>query len=333
MPSGNGFAASRHSPMTQDLHVLGIDAGGTKTVCQLADDHGRGPRRSARRRRQPAGGRRARGREGPPRRDGGGDRRPRDHAGGDLPRHRRRRSAGRRRGGARDHAAHRLQGARARRQRRAGRARGRRARRSPASSSSPAPGRSPTAATRRTKRRAPAAGATCSATRAAATGSAAPRCARCCAKPITAGRKTALTPLLLQHFGVAQAQGLIHEVYHSNLKPSAIGALAQCVQAAFRDGDSAAIGILRGAADELEASGLSVARRLGLVGEPFTFILSGGIFRAVPVAARGARAPAAGRRAGQQHASCSTASRRPAPSRSRSRKRAAARVIPAYKRD
>ena len=96
------------------------------------------------------------------------------------------------------------------------------------------------------------------------------------------GPKTALTPLLLRHFGVSQAQNLLHEVYHTNLKPSAIGALAQCVQQAFGEGDEAAIGILRGAADELEGSGLSVARRLGLVGQSFTFLLSGGIFRAVP---------------------------------------------------
>jgi N-acetylglucosamine kinase-like BadF-type ATPase len=96
------------------------------------------------------------------------------------------------------------------------------------------------------------------------------------------GPKTALTPLLLRHFGVSQAQSLIHEVYHTNLKPSAIGALAQCVQAAFAEGDPVAIGILRGAADELEASGISVARRLSLVGQTFGFILSGGIFRAVP---------------------------------------------------
>jgi len=96
------------------------------------------------------------------------------------------------------------------------------------------------------------------------------------------GQKTALTPLLLRHFGIAEAQGLLHEVYYSNLKAAAIGALAQCVQAAFQEGDAAAIGILRSAADELESSGLSVARRLGLVGSPFTFVLSGGIFRAVP---------------------------------------------------
>src|SRR5512134_857167 len=50
------------------------------------------------------------------------------------------------------------------------------------------------------------------------------------------GPKTALTPLLLRHFGVAQAQNLLHEVYHTNLKPSAIGSLAECVQQAFGDG-------------------------------------------------------------------------------------------------
>jgi N-acetylglucosamine kinase-like BadF-type ATPase len=96
------------------------------------------------------------------------------------------------------------------------------------------------------------------------------------------GPKTALTSLLLRHFDVLQAQNLLHEVYHTDLKPSAIGQLAQCVQQAFSEGDEAAIGILRGAADQLEGSGVSVARRLGLIGEPFPFILSGGIFRAVP---------------------------------------------------
>jgi N-acetylglucosamine kinase-like BadF-type ATPase len=96
------------------------------------------------------------------------------------------------------------------------------------------------------------------------------------------GPSTALTPMLLEHFGVSQPQGLIHEVYHTNLKPAAIGALARSVQSAFTVGDEAAIGILRAAANELESSALSVARRLGLVGQSFPFILAGGIFRAVP---------------------------------------------------
>lgn len=96
------------------------------------------------------------------------------------------------------------------------------------------------------------------------------------------GPRTKLTPLLLHHFGVTHAQGLIHQVYHSNLKPAAIGVLAKCVQAAFGDGDRAAIGILRAAADELESAAVSVAMRLDLPGSPFPFVLAGGIFRAVP---------------------------------------------------
>ena len=96
------------------------------------------------------------------------------------------------------------------------------------------------------------------------------------------GQATALTPLLLKHFGITRAQGLLHEVYYSHLRPSAIGSLAECVHTAFLDGDAVATGILRAAANELEASGLTVARRLGLIGEAFTFVLSGGIFRAVP---------------------------------------------------
>jgi N-acetylglucosamine kinase-like BadF-type ATPase len=96
------------------------------------------------------------------------------------------------------------------------------------------------------------------------------------------GPATALTPLLLRHLAVDRPQGLIHEVYHATLKPSAIGALAQFVHQAFAAGDEVAIGILRAAADELESSAISVARRLHLVGQPFAFILSGGIFKAVP---------------------------------------------------
>jgi N-acetylglucosamine kinase-like BadF-type ATPase len=86
------------------------------------------------------------------------------------------------------------------------------------------------------------------------------------------GSATALTPLLLAHFGVDEAQGLIHEVYQSDLKPTSIGALARCVHEAFLQGDAVAIGILRTAADELEGAGVSVARRLGLLGEPFTCV-------------------------------------------------------------
>jgi N-acetylglucosamine kinase-like BadF-type ATPase len=96
------------------------------------------------------------------------------------------------------------------------------------------------------------------------------------------GPETELTSLLLKHFGVARAQDLIHEVYHETPNPATIAAVAQCVQQAFLDGDPVAIGILRASADQLEQSGLSVARRLEMIGMPFPFVLAGGIFRAVP---------------------------------------------------
>jgi N-acetylglucosamine kinase-like BadF-type ATPase len=96
------------------------------------------------------------------------------------------------------------------------------------------------------------------------------------------GPATLLTGLLLNYYGVARAQDLIAQVYHGGLKPAAIASLAQCVQGAFSDGDAVAIGILRSAADQLESSALSVARRLELVGSDFPFVLSGGIYRAVP---------------------------------------------------
>ena len=96
------------------------------------------------------------------------------------------------------------------------------------------------------------------------------------------GPATQLTGLLLNYYGVTRAQELIAQVYHGGLRPTAIASLAQCVQGAFSDGDGVAIGILRSAADQLESSGLSVARRLELVGSEFPFVLSGGIYRAVP---------------------------------------------------
>jgi glucosamine kinase len=96
------------------------------------------------------------------------------------------------------------------------------------------------------------------------------------------GPQTALSGLLLEHFQVARPQDLIHEVYVGTLRPTSIASLAQCVQTAFGAGDSVAIGILRGAANELESSALSVARRLDLVGERYPFVLAGGMFKAVP---------------------------------------------------
>ena len=96
------------------------------------------------------------------------------------------------------------------------------------------------------------------------------------------GPRTLLTPRALAHFGVERPQDLIHEIYYGGMRPGAIAALASEVHAAFVDGDAVAAGILEVGVRELVASASSVVSRLQLEREPFRFVLAGGIFRAVP---------------------------------------------------
>jgi N-acetylglucosamine kinase-like BadF-type ATPase len=113
------------------------------------------------------------------------------------------------------------------------------------------------------------------------------------------GEPTALTPRILGRFGVSKPQDLIHEVYYRHLKPTAIAALASEVGAARDEGDAVATRILDAGAGELVAAAASVARRLDMGGEPFAFVLAGGIFEAVPWLAveLGTRLPAIAPRA------------------------------------
>ena len=228
-------------------HVIGIDAGGTKTVCLLADEHGDDPR--AKRAAKAPTCRRSGElqvekilHDG----DGRGDRRPRAScrrrsasaspasiartmraSSASIMRRigykarvaRRQRRAGcarepaRRRAGRGDHRRHRVDRLRPQRQ--------------------------------QARRRAPAAGATCSATRAAATGSAGRRCAPCCAPRTAAGRRRVLTQMLLEHFGVVAAAGADPRGLSQHLQAGGdrrAGAVA--CRRAFSEGDEAAVGIL-----------------------------------------------------------------------------------------
>src|SRR5262245_15004544 len=96
------------------------------------------------------------------------------------------------------------------------------------------------------------------------------------------GRKTSLTPLLLGHFALSDAAELIHKVYHEDLAPNTIGALARYVQQAREDGDVAAGVILDQAAEELTGTAAAVMKRLDMDRESFSFVLAGGMFHAVP---------------------------------------------------
>jgi N-acetylglucosamine kinase len=96
------------------------------------------------------------------------------------------------------------------------------------------------------------------------------------------GGPTSLTPRLLAHFGLAGSTELIHRVYHKALAPSDVGALAGYVQQARDEGDEVAAGILNYAADELLTTAAAVTKRLEMESESFSCVLAGGMFRAVP---------------------------------------------------
>jgi N-acetylglucosamine kinase-like BadF-type ATPase len=96
------------------------------------------------------------------------------------------------------------------------------------------------------------------------------------------GRPTALTPLVLAHFGALRPQELVHAIYSHVLKPQAIAAVARAVERAADDGDELALEILDVGARELAACARSVVTRLGMRDEAFTFVLAGGVLEAVP---------------------------------------------------
>lgn len=94
-------------------------------------------------------------------------------------------------------------------------------------------------------------------------------------------RATALTPLVLDFFGVARPEQLVREVYRHYLKPSDIARCAALVERARAAGDPVAADIASMAADELTAAVRSVIRQLSLTGV-FPVVMAGGAFHAVP---------------------------------------------------
>ena len=94
------------------------------------------------------------------------------------------------------------------------------------------------------------------------------------------GPHTALTRILFRHFQVERAQGLVRQVYTGDLKPAAIAALASTVQAAADEGDEVALNIVETGARELGGAAASVAERLRL--STCAIVLAGGSFLAVP---------------------------------------------------
>lgn len=96
------------------------------------------------------------------------------------------------------------------------------------------------------------------------------------------GTRTRLTALILEHFQLAKVDGLVREVYDRGLQRQAIAALGPVVERARADGDVVAAEILAAASEELSRAAESVIQRLHMRGQSFRTVLAGGMFRVVP---------------------------------------------------
>ena len=96
------------------------------------------------------------------------------------------------------------------------------------------------------------------------------------------GPATKLTDLVLDHLHLKSPDALVHEIYGDAARPRRIATLASLVAPAIDAGDEIATRILDHAAAELGAAAASVITRLDLRDEAFTTVLSGGMFRGIP---------------------------------------------------
>ena len=96
------------------------------------------------------------------------------------------------------------------------------------------------------------------------------------------GPATMLTDLVLAEMRLASPTELIHAIYDKGLQRRAIAGIAAVVQRASDAGDAMASEILTRAGAELTAAAASVIGRLGMRGDVFRTLLAGGIFHAIP---------------------------------------------------
>jgi len=94
------------------------------------------------------------------------------------------------------------------------------------------------------------------------------------------GPATRLTDRVLAHYDVSRPQDLVREIYYGRFKPSTVAAIASLVEEVATEGDEWALHLIETGARELSLAARAVCDRLGLTCGPV--ILAGGIFRAVP---------------------------------------------------
>ncbi|MFA5907512.1 MAG: BadF/BadG/BcrA/BcrD ATPase family protein [Vicinamibacterales bacterium] len=93
------------------------------------------------------------------------------------------------------------------------------------------------------------------------------------------GPRTRLTPLVLAHLSLARPEQLVTAIYDHAQGRRAIASLGETVERARAEGDAVATEIMREAADELTLAAASVITRLEMRGEQFPVLLSGGLIR------------------------------------------------------
>ena len=96
------------------------------------------------------------------------------------------------------------------------------------------------------------------------------------------GPETQLTAEMLEHFDINDVSRLPRIVYDREQPRMAVAALGPLVQHVSEQGDAVATGILERAAEEIVLAARSVTARLEMRGDAFTFLLGGGMFRVVP---------------------------------------------------
>ena len=96
------------------------------------------------------------------------------------------------------------------------------------------------------------------------------------------GPATLLTEMVLKHMHLDSPTQLIHEIYYRDVHRHAVAGLAALVDHAAEAGDAVSGQILARAGAELTAAAASVITRLDMRGQMFPTILAGGIFFGVP---------------------------------------------------
>jgi len=96
------------------------------------------------------------------------------------------------------------------------------------------------------------------------------------------GPATRLTAAILAHLNLNDESRLPRIVYDREVPRMTVAAMGPIVHDAADQGDAVAGRILERAADELVLAAQSVASRLEMRGDEFTFLLAGGAFRVVP---------------------------------------------------